>query len=85
MKNRKARNALADMTLEDFRAAHPEVTSLEVLEAMYDDRLVAFDEELVAAVTPHCPLCGGQQQILGQLGERVHFRCRACGADTSKN
>jgi len=84
MKTRAERDALAAMTLDAFRKLHP-TASPEVLEALYDDRLVAFDEEIIDEVTPRCPLCGGTQQILGKLGERVHFRCRACGADTSKN
>lgn len=82
----KAYNLLADMTLDEFRAQHPEVTSEEVLEAMYDDRLVAFIEdadEVVADVDSTCTLCGGQLQILGTLGRRVHLRCRDCGADTN--
>jgi tRNA(Ile2) C34 agmatinyltransferase TiaS len=83
-KTRAERNALEVMTLEDFRKLHPTATP-EVLEALYDDRLVAFDEDIVDAVTPQCPLCGGHQQILGNLGDRVHFRCRACGTDTSQN
>jgi tRNA(Ile2) C34 agmatinyltransferase TiaS len=77
------RAALAAMSLEDFRALHP--TALPgVLEALYDDRLVAFDEEIIAEMDETCPLCGGPQQILGQLGQRVHLRCRNCGADTNE-
>jgi tRNA(Ile2) C34 agmatinyltransferase TiaS len=82
------RATLAAMSLEDFRALHPGVTSSEVLEALYDDRLVAFDEdiadeEVIADMDAQCPLCGGPQQILGKLGQRVHLRCRNCGADTN--
>jgi tRNA(Ile2) C34 agmatinyltransferase TiaS len=75
------------MTLEDFRKLHPTAVP-EVLEALYDDRLVAFDEdvtdeEVIADMAEVCPLCGGPQQILGKLGQRVHLRCRDCGADTN--
>ena len=95
-----SRAALAAMTLDEYRTHYTEVTSEEVLEAMYDDRLVAFDEqvaiskqlvdelvadeEIVVDMDEQCPLCGGQQQILGKLGQRVHLRCRACGADTNE-
>jgi len=89
-----SRAALAAMTLDEYRAHYPEVTSEEVLEAMYDDRLVAYDEqvvisaqlveEIIADMDETCPLCGGPQQILGQLGQRVHLRCRNCGADTNE-
>jgi hypothetical protein len=30
-----------------------------------------------------CPVCGGPGVLLGQLGRRVHFRCRNCGMDFS--
>lgn len=30
-----------------------------------------------------CPLCGSQLVPLGQLGMRVHARCRGCGMDFS--
>lgn len=30
-----------------------------------------------------CPMCGGPSTMLGQLGNRVHYRCRNCGADHS--
>jgi tRNA(Ile2) C34 agmatinyltransferase TiaS len=93
-----SRAALAAMTLDEYRTHYPEVASGEVLEAMYDDRLVAFDEqvaisvqlvdeladeEVIADMDEQCPLCGGPQQILGKLGQRVHLRCRNCGADTN--
>jgi len=91
------RDTLAAMSLDAFRKLHPTVLP-EVLEAMYDDRLVAFDEqvaiseqivdelvdeEVIADVDHACPLCGGPQQILGKLGQRVHLRCRNCGSDTN--
>jgi tRNA(Ile2) C34 agmatinyltransferase TiaS len=28
---------------------------------------------------PSCPCCGGDGTFLGALGDRLHFRCRACG------
>lgn len=30
-----------------------------------------------------CPTCGGELIPLGQLGDLLHYRCRACGADSS--
>lgn len=30
-----------------------------------------------------CPNCGGPSSMLGQLGHRVHYRCRNCGFDHS--
>src|SRR5208282_2536561 len=30
-----------------------------------------------------CPQCGGPSTMLGQLGNRVHYRCRNCGMDHS--
>jgi tRNA(Ile2) C34 agmatinyltransferase TiaS len=31
-----------------------------------------------------CPTCGGDGQSIGELGHRVHLRCRACGCNFSK-
>jgi hypothetical protein len=31
----------------------------------------------------NCPICGGEPVVMGQLGNRVHCRCRNCGADFS--
>jgi hypothetical protein len=30
-----------------------------------------------------CPSCGGEGTLLGQLGKRIHYRCRSCGIDFS--
>ena len=30
-----------------------------------------------------CPCGGGQLVLLGKLGRRYHYRCRACGMDSS--
>lgn len=30
-----------------------------------------------------CRVCGGELSVLGQLGQRTHFRCRDCGLDQS--
>jgi hypothetical protein len=98
-KRARQRAALEVMTLDEFRKLHP-TAAPEVLEALYDDRLVALreglirrglvafdedvtDEEVIADMPEPCPLCGGPQQILGKLGQRVHLRCRDCGADTN--
>lgn len=32
-----------------------------------------------------CDFCGGLLVVLGQLGNRVHLRCRSCGIDCSMN
>lgn len=29
----------------------------------------------------HCPACDGPGVLLGQLGNRIHYRCRNCGMD----
>ena len=34
-------------------------------------------------VDDECSACGGQGEILGVLGRRVHLRCRNCGIDFS--
>jgi hypothetical protein len=26
-----------------------------------------------------CSVCGGERQVVGQLGKLVYFRCRHCG------
>lgn len=31
----------------------------------------------------HCPACDGPGVLLGQLGSRIHYRCRNCGLDFS--
>lgn len=31
----------------------------------------------------YCELCGGLNMLLGQLGTRLHLRCRDCGMDSS--
>lgn len=30
-----------------------------------------------------CPVCDWLNEPMGQLGSRVHYRCRACGMDYS--
>jgi hypothetical protein len=32
-----------------------------------------------------CPLCDGQLLYLGQLGRRIHYRCRDCGMECSQD
>lgn len=41
------------------------------------------DEMNADAIAPSCPMCDGPGNLLGQLGNRVHYRCRNCGADFS--
>jgi hypothetical protein len=31
-----------------------------------------------------CSYCGGERQPFGQLGNRLHYRCRNCGLQTSE-
>ena len=31
----------------------------------------------------HCPMCDGPGNLLGQMGTRIHYRCRNCGTDFS--
>ena len=42
---------------------------------------IAFDEN---GIDDACPICGGELKLLGQLGQRVHQRCRACGSEFSE-
>lgn len=44
------------------------------------------DDELDYESPPDgvCPMDGGEGVYLGQLGKLVHFRCRNCGANFSK-
>jgi hypothetical protein len=90
MKTPAFRAVIAAMSIEEFRRLYHPTASPEVLEALYDDRLVTFDEQqlvddeaVIADMAETCPLCGGLQQILGKLRQRVHLRCRDCGADTN--
>jgi DNA-directed RNA polymerase subunit RPC12/RpoP len=32
-----------------------------------------------------CPVCPGEGVILGALGTRVHYRCRDCGMEFSRD
>lgn len=42
------------------------------------------ESEYVTSADPdHCARCGGALQILGALGNLMHFRCRNCGAEQS--
>ena len=49
----------------------------EAIEVFEEDEL----EQYAAAYHgPRCPGChGAERYVLGQLGDVVHFRCRACG------
>jgi ribosomal protein L37AE/L43A len=31
-----------------------------------------------------CPSCGGEAHLMGRLGNLKHYKCRACGAEVSK-
>jgi hypothetical protein len=33
---------------------------------------------------PSCEVCGGDLGLLGFLGRRAHYQCRACGAEHSR-
>jgi tRNA(Ile2) C34 agmatinyltransferase TiaS len=32
-------------------------------------------------MTPACPMCGGEGEVLGALGSLCWFRCRDCGVE----
>lgn len=38
-----------------------------------------ISEDELFAFAPEPPTCPGQ--LIGQLGDRIHFRCRYCGVD----
>lgn len=42
------------------------------------------DEAVADAAAEDCAMCGGPLQLLGQLGNRIHLRCRNCGMDCSR-
>lgn len=44
---------------------------------------VPLDELTPEHIT--CPRCDGPGEPLGQLGSRLHVRCRNCGADYSRD
>jgi hypothetical protein len=44
-----------------------------------------LDEDEPEPETMSCPACGGDCGNLGRLGNRAHFRCRACGLDCSQD
>lgn len=33
----------------------------------------------------HCPQCDGPGVLLGQLGDKIHYRCRNCGVDFNES
>jgi hypothetical protein len=48
-----------------------------------DNGWLAEDIEQTGEEPSECPVCGGPGVLLGQLGRRVHHRCRDCGMDFS--
>jgi hypothetical protein len=45
---------------------------------------VNFDFGPVQPEETDCPACNGTATILGRLGDLDHFRCRACGMESSR-
>lgn len=48
------------------------------------DQDVRDDEMVADAIVDACAYCTGPLVILGQLGTRLHSRCRNCGAECSR-
>lgn len=49
-----------------------------------DKALIKKEEQEILEEEPRfCPACGGETYELGRLGMRIHYRCRACGIDSS--
>lgn len=55
--------------------------NLPDVDTMPWDRL---EEAEADASAEDCAMCGGPLQPLGQLGNRLHLRCRNCGIDCSR-
>lgn len=39
-----------------------------------------FADQDELPILGECPMCGALDEPIGQLGPRVHFTCRCCGA-----
>jgi hypothetical protein len=48
----------------------------------YAGKVRDFSEPEINAVAA-CPVCAGEGNHIGDLGQRRHFRCRDCGIDFS--
>lgn len=57
---------------EDLVALAAEATELIGLDHL-DDYLELLTMDI------ECPVCGGQGQVQGFLGQLTHYRCRNCG------
>ena len=44
---------------------------------------VRLDDECSDTFEYQCDTCGGELQVLGQLGDLLHLRCRHCGVEAS--
>jgi hypothetical protein len=47
------------------------------------DYVEDFDQDEVMCPLP-CAACGGMLVYMGNLGDRLHYRCRNCGLDQSR-
>lgn len=58
----------------------------EAREEMYAGEEDYGCEECVvpAPESEDCEMCGGPVGYLGSLGNRAHFQCRDCGAESSR-
>ena len=63
-------------------------TAWSALESEYEKYCAEEDEpeedEPEEDDAPVCPVCAGESYPLGKLGSRVHYCCRACGAEFSE-
>ena len=50
-----------------------------------EEKESAYENEGDEEPTSECPSCGGPGGILGQMGNRIHYRCRNCGMDFSQS
>ena len=60
---------------DDEPSGQPGVALVKVTASYGDDDGDEHEDD----VTPSCPACGGEGTYMGALGDKKHFRCRACG------
>lgn len=78
------------MSTKEFRRSIARAATVGDVEAIRDEWNVdppeADDDRQLDGVDvepPDCQQCGGPTTELGRLGERVHYRCRNCGGESS--
>lgn len=50
---------------------------------VHEDDIELFFQPEEENEPKECPGCGGSAEVMGQLGKRVHYNCRNCGAWSS--